>query len=324
MADIKIRPFKHTDVEAFIRLTQSSFAEEWLASGMTLDDFARQTRRIFRWKMIPYRLMTALMGIQWEAFVAEKDNVVVGGGMYIGRRNRMVLTNLMVEPEHRRQGIGQALLVKRLERLAERKVPFVTVEVLETNQASLGNLRKQGFEEYFRRSVYERSLPLSNIRTLPAVESRPVQPGDKVLFRRIEQSIMDPLHRYSEAAETVYFPSFWRKLYTRYTGGKRWARAFTVHGRTVGFLSASFHTLQTKGQISQPLLAENCLPELDAMLLEAGAWLGSEGMESVELECLDNLPEIQKHLLDAGWSKRYTWIGLVKWLDEGARQKVFR
>ncbi len=135
MSEIKIREFKHTDVEAFIRLTRSSFANEWIASGMTLENFADQTRKIFRWKMIPYRLLTALSGIQWEAFVAEKDGHVVGGGMYMGRRNRLVLTNLMVEPEYRRQGIGQALLIKRLERLRERKVPFVTVQVLETNEA---------------------------------------------------------------------------------------------------------------------------------------------------------------------------------------------
>jgi hypothetical protein len=60
------------------------------------------------------------------------------------------------------------------------------------------------------------------------------------------------------------------------------------------------------------------------MLLEAGAWLESEGRESVELECLDNLPGIQRYLRDAGWSKRFTWIGLVKWLDEGARERLFR
>ncbi len=146
MNDLKIRNFKYTDVDDFIRISKLSFAGGNLsAEGITPEDFEQETRRIFRWKMIPYRLLTALMGIKWEGFVAEKDGKVVGGGMYIGRNNRMSVTNLMVDPEYRRQGVGQALLVRRLERMTERGFPFAMAQVLETNTASLQNLRKQGF-----------------------------------------------------------------------------------------------------------------------------------------------------------------------------------
>ena len=61
---------------------------------------------------------------------------------------RMTITNLMVDPEYRRQGIGQALLVQRLERMTERGFPFAMAQVLETNTASLQNLRKQNFEVF--------------------------------------------------------------------------------------------------------------------------------------------------------------------------------
>jgi ribosomal protein S18 acetylase RimI-like enzyme len=107
MNNLKIRNFKCTDVDEFLRVSKLSFSEETLASGITPEDFEQETRRIFRWKMIPYRLLTALIGIKWEGFVAEKDGKVVGGGMYIGRNNRMSITNLMVDPEYRRQGIGR-------------------------------------------------------------------------------------------------------------------------------------------------------------------------------------------------------------------------
>ena len=106
MKDLTIRKFKHTDVDDFIRLSKLSFAEEALANGITPEDFEQETRRIFRWKMVPYRLLAALMGVKWEGFVAEKGGKVVGGGMYIGRNNRMSITNLRVDPEYRRQGIG--------------------------------------------------------------------------------------------------------------------------------------------------------------------------------------------------------------------------
>ena len=96
--------------------------------------------------MIPYHILTALIGVKWEGFVAEKDGKVVGGGMYMGRNNQMTITNLMVDPAYRRQGIGQALLIKRLERLSELGFPYVTAQVLDTNTALLAILKKTGFQ----------------------------------------------------------------------------------------------------------------------------------------------------------------------------------
>jgi len=186
--DFIIRKFKHTDVEAFIRLANNSFAEESIAAGITPEDFEIETRRIFRWKMIPYKLLTALMGVQWEAFVAEKDGRVVGGGMYIGQNNQMAITNLMVDPDYRRQGIGQALLARRLERLKERGFPYVTAQVLDTNLASLANLKKQNFEVFNQYSVYERTLPLPKTAggDLPSISVRDIIPSDRAVLREIE------------------------------------------------------------------------------------------------------------------------------------------
>ena len=185
MNDVTIRKFKYTDVDDFIRLSKISFAEESLAEGISPEDFEQETRRIFRWRMLPYRLLTALTGVKWEAFVAEKDGKAVGGGMYIGRNNRMTITNLMVDPEYRRQGIGQALLVRRLERLAERGFPFVMAQVLETNTASLANLKKQNFEVFNQYSVYERSLPLpkSEDSSLPPIAIREIRRSDRSIIQ---------------------------------------------------------------------------------------------------------------------------------------------
>src|SRR4030065_2555879 len=118
MNDLNIRNFNYTDVDDVIRISKLSFAEETLAQGITPEDFEQETRRIFRWKMVPYRLLTALMGIKWEGFVAEVDGKVVGGGMYIGRNKGMSVTTLLVDPEYRRQGVGQAILARRLGRTA--------------------------------------------------------------------------------------------------------------------------------------------------------------------------------------------------------------
>lgn len=52
MDSITIRKFEHTDVDAFIRISKVAFADDWVAMGMTPEDFEIETRRRFRWRMI--------------------------------------------------------------------------------------------------------------------------------------------------------------------------------------------------------------------------------------------------------------------------------
>jgi ribosomal protein S18 acetylase RimI-like enzyme len=324
MTDVMIRKFKHTDVDDFIRLSQISFSDESLAAGITPEDFENETRRIFRWKMIPYKLLAALMGVKWEAFVAEKDGKVVGGGMYIGRNNRMTITNLMVDPEYRRQGIGQALLVKRLERLTERGFPYVTAQVLETNTASLENLKKQNFEVFNQYSTYERALPLHESRdsTTPPVTAREITRSDRASFEEMERQITSPYFLYVKGStESEYFQSGWLKLYARFTGNSVWITAFEVQGKTIGYINVRTHHRQYKGYLNPPVVSDEHLQHLQAMIHTAGAWLAELGKESMVIEIPDGRTQIRDYLLDSGWTKQYTWVELIKWLGESAGQK---
>jgi ribosomal protein S18 acetylase RimI-like enzyme len=325
MGDVIIRKFKHTDVDDFLRLSRLSFAEESIAAGITPEDFELETRRIFRWKMIPYKFLTQLMGIKWEGFVAEKDGKVVGGGMYMGRNNRMVLTNLMVDPEFRRQGIGQALLLKRLERLSELGFPYVTTQVLDTNSASLANIEKQDFKLFNQYSVYERSLPITD-REDPIVHQltvREIKSFDKTAFREIEKRTTPAfvLH-INGSAEARYFLSNWQNLYHRYARYSKWIKAVVAEGETLGFLCADFHPQQRKGFLLQPVVGEEGLRYLPTMIQEAGAWLEESGKDSMVVEIPDQHTRIRDYLLDNGWSRQYTWLEFIKWLDERARQII--
>ena len=325
MEDVIIRKFKHTDVDDFIRLSKLSFAEESIAAGITPEDFELETRRIFRWRMIPYKLLSHLMGIKWEGFVAEKDGKVVGGGMYMGRNNRMILTNLMVDPEFRRQGIGQALLLKRLERLSELGFPYVTTQVLDTNSASLANIKKQDFELFNQYSVYERNLPLPD-REDPIVHPltvREINSSDKAAFREIEKRTTPAfVLQINGSAESRYFLSRWQKLYLRYTRYSKWIKAVVAEGETLGFLCADFHPQQRKGFLLQPVVSDEGLQYLPAMIRKVGAWLEESGKVSMVVEIPDQQTRIRDYLLDNGWSQQYTWLEFIKWLDERARQKI--
>ena len=324
MQDVIIRKFKHTDVEDFIRLSKSSFAEESIAAGISPEDFENETRRIFRWKMIPYKVLSTLMGVKWEGYVAEKDGKVVGGGMYIGRNNRMSMTNLMVDPEFRRQGIGRALLIKRLERLSELGFPHATTQVLDTNSASLANIKKQNFELFNQYSVFERILPLpeSKDSTIPPLTIREVNSSDKTLFREIEKKSTPPfvLH-VNGSTETRYFLSGWQKLYLRYAKYSKWIKALVAEGETIGFLCADFQHRQRKGFLIQPMIADENLQYLPAILQKVGAWLVESGKESMIVEIPDARTQIRDYLLHNGWNIQYTWLELIKWLNERARQK---
>jgi GNAT superfamily N-acetyltransferase len=322
MGDVVIRKFNYADVDDFVRLSRVSFAEESIAAGITPEEFENETRRIFRWKMIPYKLLTVLMGVKWEGFVAEKGGKVVGGGMYIGKNNRMMITNLMVDPEFRRQGIGQALLLKRLERLSERGFPYVTAQVLDTNSASLANLKKQNFEIFNQHSVYERTLPLPENKdsAFPPLTVRAVTHSDKKKFREIEKRITPPLVLFvNGSADTRYFLSGWQKLYVRYTRYSKWIKALVAQEETIGFLSADFHQQQRKGFLIQPMVIDECLQYLPAMIQKVGAWLEGSGKEAMIIEIPDERTQIRDYLLDNGWSKQYTWLELLKRLDERAR-----
>ncbi len=319
MNDLKIRNFKYSDVDDFIRISKLSFAEELLADGITPEDFEQETRRIFRWKMLSYRLLTALIGIKWEGFVAEKDGKVVGGGMYIGRNNRMSVTNLMVDPAYRRQGIGQALLVQRLERLSERGFPFATSQVLETNTASLQNLRKQNFEVFNQYSVYEHPLPLPAIRdsSIPPISFRDIARSDRVLFKEIEdRTTPRSVLSVKGSAENRYFLSGWQKMYALFTRYSRWIKAVETSGETIGFLCAGFQDRQQKGLLIQPIVAEDCFDSLPAMLQLVGTWLQQSGRESLVVEIPNQWGKSRETLLENGWKKQYSWLELVRWLDE--------
>ena len=324
MNDVKIRNFNYKDVDEFIRISKLSFARELIAKGLTPEDFERETRRIFRMHMIPYRLLTALMGIKWEGFVAEIEGKVVGGGMYIGRNNRMSVTNLMVDPDYRRQGVGKALLARRLERMVERGFPFAMAQVLDSNSASLQNLKGQGFEVFNQYSVYEQTLPFPKIYgPSKPISFRDISPSDRALFKEIEEKTTS---RYvlsiKGSADTQFFLSEWQRFYARFTRYSRWIKAVEASGETIGFLCAGFQDRQQKGLLIQPIVKDDYLDLVPAMVYEAGTWLEQAGRRSIIVEISRQWTKISDYLLENGWEKQYTWLEFINWLNIQARRET--
>jgi hypothetical protein len=106
----------------------------------------------------------------------------------------------------------QALLARRLERMAERGFPFAMAQVLDTNPASLQNLKGQGFEVFNQYSVYEHSLPLPDIdgSSKPLISVRDINRADHAAFKEIERNTtLLSVLSIKGSADTQYFLSGW-------------------------------------------------------------------------------------------------------------------
>jgi ribosomal protein S18 acetylase RimI-like enzyme len=321
MRNLNIRVFRHTDLDALIRIAQISFADEYIAQGMTQENFLQQIRMVTRGRMLPFKIVTALSGIRWEMFVAEIEGMIVGCGGYLGRK-KMELANLMVDPEFRRQGIGQALLEKRIQRLTELGYPFVTTNILAANRASLGNVRKQGFEIFDRYSLFEAPFPLPNepAATAVAITGRPIQAEDKSVFEAIEIQIANPVTlRIQGSAAADYFQSFGERMVARFTSTQAWSRAFEKDGTILGFLTARTSPHQSKGTLPHPIVTDENLGYLPIMLGHAATWLTQLKKSSIQLVVRDEKTGLVEDLQNRGWVKTQSWVKLVKRLDESAR-----
>ena len=79
---------------------------------------------------------------------------------------------------------------------------------------------------------------------------------------------------------------------------------------------------QHKGYLLQPMLLDEHLPYLPAMIQNASTWLTGAGKETMVVEVSDHRTLIHDTLIHYVWEKQHTWCELVKWLDEEARQKT--
>lgn len=313
MNTIIIRPLRYTDLNALVQIANVSFAEEFIAQGMTPTAFAQQLRLTTRGRMIPLRALTALAGIQWEMLVAEVDGQVVGCGGYLGRKH-MELVNLMVMPVYRRRGIGQALLVERLNRLRVKGYPLVTTTILASNEASLSNVHKQGFTVFDQYTILEKVLPLNDPPDL--ITARPIRAADLTTFQQIERQSVNPAKlQVQGSAAPDYFPSLGDRLLNRLTGTQQWRSAFTRNGTIIGFMMANTSRNQAKGLLSRPIMLPDHDAHLPAMIHVAASWLSQLRKNNIQIAISTEQTDLIEELERDDWTKTQSWLRLVKWLQ---------
>ena len=131
--EIRIRPAKLYDVPALARIERDSFGSPWSAEEITKD-------------------VTA--GGNVYVAVAEYGAEKAGYGEIRFVAGEAQIYNIVIAPEFRREGIGEALLRHMIAKAEDNGCELVTLEVRGGNEAAMALYTKLGFREVGRRKGY--------------------------------------------------------------------------------------------------------------------------------------------------------------------------
>jgi [ribosomal protein S18]-alanine N-acetyltransferase len=137
LSEFALRPALPADLPEVIALERACYGDPWPASAFST--LTENPRVYFAVARSDQRGTLAGFVIAW--YVLDEAE----------------LANLAVAPEHRRQGIGEALLDAMLDDAAARGSAHVYLEVRESNQAARSLYKTRLFEEVGRRKRYYRS-----------------------------------------------------------------------------------------------------------------------------------------------------------------------
>lgn len=135
MSTLEIRPMRLTDLEAVVTLDRLSFTLPW-------------SERSFRYELTENPAA--------RAWVAEKEEQVVGMLLLWLIVDEAHIATLAVHPEHRQQGIARRLLLQALRSAWEEGAREAFLEVRVSNLAAQHLYRQLGFEISGRRARYYR------------------------------------------------------------------------------------------------------------------------------------------------------------------------
>ena len=314
---VEIRAMRPTDIDALIRLVTTSFSEEYRAQGLTSDTLAQQIRLVTKGYMIPFRLLSWVAGIRWEMLVAELDGELVGCGGYIGRE-KMELSNLMVLPAYRRRGIGEKLLRERLTRLKAHGHTLVTTTILETNHASLGNVRKQGFSVFDQYTILEKALPLSGdtfsgTGTHPPLLMRPFTADDKDVFRELEVRCISETRLAIEGTQlSTYHLSWGTRQFNTLAGSIQRSFTCSFEGKIIGAARASTGRSQSSGFMPRPFLPHDDHNHYIAIIHHIGQWFHVLNKTVMRVAVDTNQKQLLATLQADGWQQTQSWLRLAK------------
>ncbi|HTT44402.1 MAG TPA: GNAT family N-acetyltransferase [Thermoplasmata archaeon] len=175
-----LRDLRRADGPPFLALMDRGFPEESALLGNRPEEFEKIFRRIFRWDT---RLLLGLMGLFGRpivrALVVEADGHVVATTLITFPPGSAYISNVTVDPDHRRRGYARAMLEEARRTARRRKLRFLVLDVLEHNTGARALYDSLGYQPLRARVqlVQDATAKLSTAR--PSSSSiRPMRRSD--------------------------------------------------------------------------------------------------------------------------------------------------
>ncbi|HEY2475758.1 MAG TPA: ribosomal protein S18-alanine N-acetyltransferase [Candidatus Cybelea sp.] len=128
-----IEPMIANDISAVIRIERACFSTVWPSDAFYNE---LNTNKLAHYFVGRYG-----------------DRVVAYGGIWVVIEDSHI-TTLAVDPEYRRRGFGEVLLMRLIDEAMERGASWMTLEVRESNTAAQQLYRKYGFTTVTMRAGY--------------------------------------------------------------------------------------------------------------------------------------------------------------------------
>jgi ribosomal-protein-alanine N-acetyltransferase len=132
-----IRQMTHEDMSAVIALEQAAFRNPWSPE-----------------------LLRRELDHDWSTVLLVEEPVLTGGRLLLGLaifwivQDEVHVLNVATSPEHRRRGVGRAVMDEVLARGRSRRCSLATLEVRRSNEAAIGLYKSLGFRSVGVRPNY--------------------------------------------------------------------------------------------------------------------------------------------------------------------------
>jgi len=268
-----IRDIRRADTPRLISLMEREFPEESALLGNRPEGFEEVARRVFRWdRRLILGLLRVLCRPIFRFLVVEVDGQLVATTLLTFPRVSAYVSNVVVDPAHRRRGYAKRLLEEARQSAKRAGRQFVALDVLDTNTAARTLYESIGYRALRAKShmVLDPAGPLATSRVAnPAI--RP--------FRRTDPRALAALARRQtpEAVESVLptgegaFAS--SGFMNRILASEEAAWVIDRGAGPEGHVAATVSAATTAAHMTAPVLAESLDVALgEALVRTAAAW----------------------------------------------------
>jgi ribosomal-protein-alanine N-acetyltransferase len=190
-----VEPMRLRDIKEVMEIEHDSFPSPWSARAYRREllDNALSHYFVVRQRQMERLGLGLLARIRHSLGVGARSPVLGHAGFWLMAGEAHIST-IAVQPDWRRRGVGELLLVAMLDRATELEADIATLEVRVSNSTAQNLYRKYGFrrvglKRHYYRDRDEDALTMSTERLTSAIFQSHFQQLKRVLWGRLTRSL---------------------------------------------------------------------------------------------------------------------------------------